>query len=388
MKDIYFDNSATTPPCPAALQRYCEVAAQCYGNPSSLHATGLAAAHILDEARAALRRSLAVRDGQVIFTAGGSESNNLAILGRAHAKARYRGGRLITTAGEHASVALPLAHLREEGYEVVEIGTRRGVLDLDELQEALTPKTVLVSMMLVNNETGAQYDLPAAARLVHALAPEAAFHVDATQAYLKLPLQPQRDGYDMVTVSSHKVEGPKGCGALWVSAPLLRQKGLSPLILGGGQEGGLRAGTENVPAIAAFATAVQEGHAALATRAAHMAHLRLYLLEQLQQDPELAPLRPNLPPVAAPHIVSLTAPCIKSETLLHFLSSEGICVSSGSACSSHGRHSLSPLTAFGLTDREIDCTIRISFSYRNTAEEVDQLCAALKKALRTLVRMH
>lgn len=388
MNEIYLDNSATTRISPAALERYVAVSEEEWGNPSSLHGRGVRAARVLSEARTVIRRALGVPDGAVVFTGSGSEANNLAIFGRAHAKERYRrGGRIVTTEGEHASVAMPLAALAKEGFEVVTVPTRGGVLDADALRAALNEKTVLVTMMAVNNETGAKYDLPAVAALVHRVCSEAVFHVDATQAFLKMPFSARRAGYDMVTVSAHKVEGPKGVGALYVSPAILKNKGLSPLLLGGGQEEGLRSGTENLPGIAAFAAAVQEGHGALSERADAMAARQEYLLTRLAAREGLSGVTVNLPPVRAPHIVSLTMPDIKSETMLHFLSAAGICVSSGSACSSHGRHTASPLTAFGLSDRAVDCTIRVSLSYHTTEEELDAFLDTLARGVGTLSRI-
>lgn len=387
MNEIYFDNSATTKMCPAALETLLRVNEECWGNASSLHGVGLRAAHALEEGRRAVMAALGAREGQLIFTAGGSEANNLAVLGRAFAKERYRrGARIITTAGEHASVSRPLERLRAEGYEIVEIGTRGGVLDLAALEAALTKNTVLVTMLAVNNETGARYDLPAALRLVRALAPEAIFHADATQAFMKVPFS-AKDGYDLITVSAHKIGGPKGVGALWVSPAVIKNKGLSPLILGGGQEGGLRSGTENVAGCAAFGAACAYAKEHFEEHTERLLTLQSTLLSRLANEPALSEVKANLPPVRAPHIVSLTVPRIKSETMLHFLSGAGIYVSSGSACSSHGRHGSPPLLAFGLEEKEADCTIRVSFSYRNTEEEIDTFLAALTRGVKNLSRM-
>jgi cysteine desulfurase len=257
---------------------------------------------------------------------------------------------------------------------------------MDALEAALTKNTVLVTMLLVNNETGAHYDLKTAARLTHALAPEAVFHADATQAFMKLPLSP-KDGYDLITVSSHKIEGPKGVGALWVSPAVIKNKGLSAQILGGGQENGLRSGTENVAGCAAFGAACDYAKENMAAHTAQLLALQSALLERLAANEALREVKVNLPPVRAPHIVSLTMPRIKSETMLHFLSGLGIYVSSGSACSSHGRHGSPPLLAFGLEEKEVDCTIRVSFSHRNTVEEIDQFLAALARGVKNLSRI-
>ena len=388
MKQIYFDNSATTPLCREAREAFLAVCDGTWGDPSSLHAFGHAAARVLEDSRRAVARALGARDGQVVFTGSGSEANNLAILGRAYAKERYRrGARIITTAGEHASVAVPLSRLKNEGYEIVEIPTVGGALDMGALEGALTKNTVLLTLMTVNNETGARYDIAAAARLMRRLAPDAILHTDATQAFMKVPLSPAKEGADLITVSAHKIGGPKGCGALWVSPAVIKNKGLAAQVLGGGQEGGLRSGTENVAGIAAFAAACEAAAPHIATRAAHMRSLRGRIIAALQTNPTYGEVKPNLPRESAPHILNITLPRIKSETMLHFLSAEGISVSSGSACSSHGRHASPPLVAFGLSEQEADCSIRISFSHENTEEEVDLFLAALEKGLASLARI-
>ncbi len=388
MKEIYLDNSATTPLCAAARDKFLAVCEESWGNASSLHGFGLRAAHALNAARHSLMRALSARDGQIVFTGSGSEANNLAIFGRAYAKERYRkGSRIITTAGEHASVTAPLARLKAEGYDVVEIPTRGGVLDMEALEAALTKNTILVTVMAVNNETGAQYDIPAVTRLVKRLYPEAVVHTDATQAFMKTPISP-KDGVDMITVSAHKIEGPKGCGALWISPAIIKNKGLAAQILGGGQEGGMRSGTENVAACAAFGAACDFASENFAAHTAHMRALQAKLIDRLSNDPALAEVKINLAPKSAPHILNLTLPRIKSETMLHYLSGEGIYVSSGSACSSHGRHASPPLVAFGLSEKEADCSIRVSLSHRNTEEEIERFLAVLAGGLASLVRVH
>lgn len=389
MKPVYFDNSATTRISESALEKYIEVSRTVFGNPSSLHALGFAAEREITAAREAILRTLGSPQGTLVFTASGSEANNLALFGRLHAKERYRrGAKILTTAGEHASVSEVLRALGSEGVKVVEIPTAGGTLDTEVLEREMTPDVVLVTMMLVNNETGALYDLAAVSRLMKSKSPEAVLHIDATQGYLKVPASPKALGADMMTLSSHKIEGPKGVGALYVSSDLLKKRGLSPWILGGGQEGGLRSGTENVPGIAAFAVAALDGAGEFSVRAEKTEALRTYLLRRLSDEPALAGIRPVLPADHAPHILNLTLPKIKSETMLHYLSSEGICVSSGSACSSNGGgHLSSALIAFGRTAAEADTSIRVSFSYRNTEEEVDLLIAALTRGVAKLSRI-
>ena len=389
MKEIYFDNSATTRPSPEVLDFYLKIADEEYGNPSSRHKRGQTAAACLTEARKKLLAALGAKDGRIIFTAGGTEANNLALFGRAYAKERFaRGSRIITTAGEHSSVALPLDALGKAGFEIVRIPTRGGSLDMDALFAALTPKTVLVSMMAVNNETGAVYPTSQVASAMRRLCPDGVLHVDATQAFMKIPMSPKTLGADMVTVSSHKIEGPKGVGALWVSDAIIKNRGLAAMTLGGGQEDGLRSGTENLPGACAFAEAARLAAASFDTRVARITALRAHLLSSLAAHPTLsARVTPNLPEKAAPHIVSLTVNGFKSETVLNDLSGRGIYVSSGSACASHARNLSAALLAFGKSEAETDATIRLSFSHHNTTEEADAFLAALAEITETRAKV-
>ncbi len=387
-KEIYLDNSATTPICQEALETYVRVSRENYGNPSSRHRRGQMAENALREAASTLLSAMDAKGGTLLFTSGGTESNNLALLGRAHAKERYRrGGRILTTAGEHSSVENTLRALEREGFTVVRIPTRDGLLDMDALVREATRDTVLVSMMTVNNETGAAYPLAAVSALLRRACPEAILHADATQSFMKLPLSPTRLGADLITVSSHKIEGPKGVGALWVSDAVIKNRGLSPIVYGGGQGGGLRSGTENLPGICAFAEAARVGKAQLAARCARLSALRAYLLDQISASPLLSSgITPNLPQGEyAPHILSLTLGGFKSEVVLNDLSGRGIYVSSGSACSSHEKSLSTALLAFGKSEAEADATIRVSLSYRNTEEELDKLTEALSEILTSRV---
>lgn len=386
-REIYLDHSATTEVCPAALDAYIAASREHWGNPSSRHGMGKDAEDIRAAACATLLESLSAPGGSVVFTSGGTEANNLAIFGRALAKPRFSGKKILTTAGEHASVTAPLAALRAAGFRVTELSTRGGVLDPDEVAREMTPDVILATVMAVNNETGAAYDTAMVSRLMKQNSPDAVLHVDATQAYLKCPLTVRGSGADLITVSSHKIEGPKGVGALWISPEVIRARGITARELGGGQEAGLRSGTENIPGIAAFAAAIRYESADFPALSAHLSALRVSLLRGLSERAGLREVRANLPPVAAPHIVSLTLPRIKSETALHFLSSRGIYVSSGSACSSHESHTSPAMVAFGLTEREADTTIRVSFGRENTDADVTAFLDALEEGVRTLIRV-
>ena len=385
---IYLDNSATTKISAEALKKYVEVSENDFGNPSSLHGMGVNAEKELDITRAEIRNSVKDKDATVIFTSSGSEANNLAITGRAFSKERYkRGAKIITTDSEHASVSSPIEKLQQMGFKIARIPTKMGVVDLDALEREMTPDVILVTVMMVNNETGALYDIRSISEIMKASSPDAYLHVDATQSYLKVPFTAKSLGADMITVSSHKIEGPKGVGALIVSQRVVKERGLAPIIYGGGQEGGLRSGTENVPGIAAFGEAIRVGAPLTVERAAKMEELRSYLIEKLNTDDVLSAISITNPASHAPHIVNLTLPSIKSETMLHYLSSMGIYVSSGSACSSNSRNVSSALTAYGRSVAEADSSIRISFSHRNCFADVDALVDALRSGLQKLARI-
>ncbi len=386
---IYLDNSATTKIREEALAEYIRVSRDCYANPSSLHTLGYEAERELDKARGIILSTLGDKSGEVVFTSSGSEANNLAIIGRALAKERYLTSRakIITAEGEHASVGEPFARLEAMGFRVVRVPTRGGAVDLEVLKGELDASVVLVSIMMVNNETGALYDTAAIKGLMKAASPDAYLHIDATQSYMKLPFTRAASGADMITLSSHKIEGPKGVGALVLDKRIIKEKGLSALILGGGQEGGLRSGTENVPGICAFAKAAGLAYAELPENYKHLSGLRDYLIGRLACE-ELSAISPTLPNKHAPHILNITLPKIKSETMLHYLSSLGIYVSSGSACSSNSHGAVSSaITAYGRSAEEADSSIRISLSRHNTSADIDALIEGLIGGIKRLARI-
>ncbi len=378
---IYFDNSATTAPSAAAKAAALE-AIEHFGNPSSLHILGHEAEKRLNFARNAVMSALGAKGGKLIFTASGSEANNLALIGSANAKARRTATRILTTDCEHPSVENPLLQLEKQGFEIVRIPTKSGVLDINALNSALDKPIFLASFMLVNNETGSIFDVANAFAKIKAKYPDAICHTDAVQGFLKVKCTPVGTKADLITVSAHKIHALKGAGALWVSDAMIKAKKIVPVIYGGGQEDGYRSGTENTVGIAAFGAAAEEGARGFADDIAHMRALRDHAIERLAETE----VKFNLPQNAAPHILSITLPNIKSETMLHFLSSKGICVSSGSACSSHSAKTSSSLVAFGLTPKEADCTVRVSLCRYNTADEVEALTDALAEGIKTLVR--
>jgi cysteine desulfurase len=274
--------------------------------------------------------------------------------------------------------------LAREGFEIVKIPTARGVLDLDALRASLDKKIFLASFMLVNNETGARYDIESAFSMIKQKYPEAITHCDAVQGFMKVAFSPSSLHADLISVSGHKLHAPKGVGGLYISADMLKKKKISPYIFGGGQEKGLRSGTENTIGIAAFGASVEDIKKRRAQNAAHLEELYVYATEKLSA----LDLKINRPDGArVSHIINITLPNIKSETMLHFLSADGIFVSSGSACSSHSKNPSGALIAFGLTPAQADCSLRISFSEYSTKEDVDLLCASLSAALSRLVRI-
>jgi cysteine desulfurase len=386
MNTIYLDNSATTPLSEAAKQAACE-AMDNYGNPSSLHSEGLRAEAILKNARKQVLGALGVRNPapeQLIFTACGTESNNTAILGVAYAKARREANRIVTTDSEHPSVENALKKLEQDGFDIVRISTRGGVLDTEAAMAALGEKTLMVTMMLVNNETGARYDIETVFREAKRRNPNTVTHTDAVQGFLKCRFTPQSLCADLISISGHKIHAPKGVGALYIDPALLKARRIVPYLIGGGQEGGMRSGTENTIGIAAFGAAAADGAAHLDAHLAQMEALRSYAIDSLTS----AGFALNLPQGAcAPHVISLRLPDIKSETMLHFLSAQGICISAGSACSSHGKHASPTMAAFGLSAAEADSSLRVSLSHYNTREDIDALTDALTRGTATLVRM-
>ncbi|MBQ3866726.1 MAG: cysteine desulfurase [Clostridia bacterium] len=369
---IYFDNAASAPLCEeakAALIRETEA----FANPSSLHRLGYEAELRLKEARAAVARSLGAQPEEIFFTSGGTEADNWAILAAAR-KMKKAGNHILTTDSEHPAVAEPLKKLEEEGFAVTRLSTRGGALDPAEAAAAVSEKTVLVACMHTNNETGARYDLAAVIRLAKAKNPRCLAFSDGVQGYLKSDFVPAALGLDLMSVSAHKIGGPKGVGALWIR----RGVSLPPLILGGGQERNLRSGTENLPGIVAFGAAAAARSASLKEDLARMGAVRETVLAGLSG---VAGIRFNLPRDPSCHVLSLQVDGWRSEALLHALSEKDVFVSSGSACSSHkGRGPV--LTNFGLTKDEADRTLRLSFAPGNTAAEAEAFCRAVKELVR------
>lgn len=374
IQEIYLDNSATTRVCKAAADKALYMMTECYGNPSSLHSKGFAAEKEMTAARAVIAEKLSAQPGEVYFTSGGTESDNIAILGAAYAKKRA-GNRIVTTAIEHPAVLNTMAQLGKEGFEVVYVQPEAdGNIPAEKFAAVIDAKTILVSVMAVNNETGAVLPLKEIAGIIKRKKAPALFHTDAVQAFCKLPVSPKKLGLDLISVSGHKVHAPKGVGALYVKSGVR----ILPHSFGGGQEKNLRPGTEGVPQICAFGAAVK---AMPAEREAEKAvrEVRDHLLMRLSELPEVTL---NSPENAMPYIVNLSAGRVRAETMLHFLAEKGIYVSSGSACGKAKPSHV--LTAMGLSQQCIDTSLRVSLCAENTKEEIDAFADALKEGLATL----
>ncbi len=379
MKTVYLDNSATTELSKPVKDKMLYVMNNIYGNPSSLHAKGLEAEKVLSAARENILASLGVRDFSkktLIFTGSGTEADNLILTGVCTAKSRPVKKRIVVSDSEHPAILETAARLEKSGVEVVRLSTVGGEIDLDEVKNAVNADTVLISVMLVNNETGAVYNVREIFELAKRINPYIVTHTDAVQGYLKIPFAFTKSGADAVTLSSHKIHGPKGVGALVVDNSLIRTKRLVPIIYGGGQEGGFRSGTENVIGIAGM------GEAALsAMNYEYVSGIKNKITELLDGFVKF-----NLPQNSAPHILSITLPKIKSETMLHFLSQKNIYVSSGSACSSKSGHVSKTLLAYGLDASAADSTIRVSLDDSITEEDAELFAQALKEGIERFSR--
>ena len=372
--DIYLDNAATTRVCPEAADMAYRVMTEQYGNPSSTHARGREAKKLLDAARRELALCLGCQPKELAFTSCGSEADNWALLSGAWA-ASARGGHVISSMAEHDAVRKSLDELERRGYEVTRLPPDpSGAVPVQAVLDALRPDTVLVSLMLVNNETGAVNDIHGLARALKKAAPKVLLHCDAVQGFLKVPFTVKSLGADMVTISGHKIHAPKGIGALYIRSGLH----LRPLILGGSQEDGRRAGTEAIPAICAFGEAARLGRALMAESTERMAGLRQRAASRLlAENPGLVVIGGG-----APHILCVSLPGYRSEVLMSVLESRGISVSKSSACKKGGRSHV--LEAMGLPAPVIDGALRLGLSRYTTAEELDAFCLCLREARETL----
>lgn len=374
---IYLDNSATTKPCPEAVEAVTKALTEHWGNPSALYNFGIDTARLLRQARHNVAAAMGAEPDRVFFTSGGTEADNWAVFGTVKRMGK-RGKHIITTAMEHHAILNCMSDLESRGFEITYLKPdRMGRVSVDDLRAALRKDTILVSIMMVNNEVGSVMPIAQMAKLTHKLCPDAIFHTDAVQGFLKVPFAAKNLGADLISVSSHKIHGPKGAGALYISP---RLKSFPPLLLGGGQEGGYRSGTEGTPAIMGFAAACS---AVNATFREDNQRERELISEFSEKFAALEGVTVN-GSHEAPHILSLAIPGIPVQNTINILQDHGICVSAGSACAKGHRSHV--LTAMGLPPETIDAAFRISLCRDTTREELEQLCTALRDEVLPRVR--
>ena len=369
---IYLDNSATTKPCPEAVEAMTRALTEHWANPSALYSFGIDTGRMLRDARSAVAKALGAETDRVFFTSGGTEADNWAIYGTVKRMGK-RGKHIITTAIEHHAILHCMKDLEAQGFEVTYLQPDRlGNISLADLRDALRKDTILVSIMMVNNEAGSVMPIDKMAKLTHRICPDAIFHTDAVQGFLKIPFAAKTLGADLISISSHKVHGPKGAGALYIS-PRLRS--FPPLLLGGGQESGLRSGTEGTPAIFGFAAACAVGNATfkedISREKAHIADLveRISTMEGIVINGSHE----------SPHILSLSIPGVPTQNSINILQDAGICVSAGSACAKGHRSHV--LEAMKLSPEVMDGSFRVSLCRNTTQDELDALISGLQQIL-------
>lgn len=379
--EVYLDNSATTRCFDEVADYVAKIMTLDYGNPSSMHHKGVEAERYLRYAKETLSRILKVSEKEILFTSGGTESDNLALIGAATAASRT-GNHLITTKIEHPAILQTMQYLENQGFEVTYLGVdANGHIDLEELQDAIRPDTILVSIMHTNNEIGALMPIKEAGELIKRCNPRTLFHVDAVQGFGKAVIHPKKMNIDMLSVSAHKIHGPKGVGFLYINE---RTK-IVPIIFGGGQQKGMRSGTENVPGIAGMAMAADKMYENLSEDVERMRELKKEFIKGISDLPEVY-INGLTGDDAAPHILSVSFAGVRSEVLLHALEDKGIYVSAGSACASNKPQTSATLLAIGVRKELLDSTIRFSFSVFTTKEEIRYTVEVLHELLPMLRR--
>lgn len=374
--EAYLDNSATTRCSERSKNLMIRILTEDYGNPSSLHNKGKDAEDYIREAKSRIAKTLKIEEKELVFTSGGTESNNMALIGAALANKRM-GSHIITTGIEHASVHAPLEYLKELGFDITYLGVDSdGIISLEELEHAVREDTILVSIMMVNNEIGAVEPIEEAARIIKAKNPDTLFHVDAIQAYGKYRIYPKKMGIDLLSVSGHKIHAPKGTGFLYIRDKVK----VKPIIYGGGQQKGMRSGTENVPGVAGLGEAAAEIYENFEEKIDRMYALKERFIEGITRI-EGVTVNGKTGRESAPHIVSVSIADVRSEVMLHSLEEYGIYVSAGSACSSNKPAPSRTLQGIGLPKKQLESTIRISFSADTTEEEVDYAVEKMKEII-------
>ena len=379
--EAYLDNSATTRCYEEVKDIVVKTMMEDFGNPSSMHMKGVEGEHYIKEAAGKIAKTLKVDEKEIYFTSGGTESNNWALIGTAMANQRA-GKHIIISSIEHPAVSAPAEYLESQGFSITRLGVdKEGKISLEALEQALTPETILVSIMYVNNEIGSVQPIADIGELIKKKNPKTYFHVDAIQAYGKYRILPKKMNVDMLSVSGHKIHGPKGTGFLYVNAKVK----ILPYIHGGGQQKGMRSGTDNVPGVAGLSVAAEKVYKNLDANVAHMRELRNYFVDQLQAIDNVV-VHGMRGEEGAPQIVSAAFVGVRSEVLLHTLEDYKIYISAGSACSTHKRSGSPTLTAIGLPKNQMESTIRFSFCEDTTKEELDYTLETLRKVLPMLRR--
>ena len=377
----YLDNSATTVCEPGVVEKVVHMMSIAYGNPSAMHNKGVEAENYIKEAKEMIAKTMKVQEKELLFTSGGTESNNLAIMGCAAANHRM-GKHLITTKIEHPSVGNVMKHMEEEGYELTYLPVdENGIVKLDKLKEALRPDTMLVSVMHVNNEVGAVQPIEEIAKIVKANNKATLFHVDAIQGYGKYRIFPKKMGIDLLSVSGHKIHGPKGVGFLYCDSKVK----IKPILFGGGQQRDLRSGTENVPGIVGIAEAAKEIYTDFEAKIDRLYDVKAYFVEKISQL-EGTKINGLVGKESAPHVVSVSFPGVRSEVLLHSLEEREVYASAGSACASNKLAISATLKAMNVPKEHLDSTLRFSFSVHTTKEEIDYCIEVLEGLLPMLRR--
>ena len=374
--EVYLDNSATTRCFDSVAELVCKVMTSDYGNPSSMHNKGVESEKYIRHAREIIAKNLKVNEKEILFTSGGTEADNLALIGTAYAN--YRAGRhLVTTAIEHPAILQTMQYLEKQGFEVTYLPVdTNGRIRLEDLRRALRPDTILVSVMHTNNEIGSLQPIAQAGELIKRYNPAIVFHVDAVQGYGKFRIYPKRMYIDLLSVSGHKIHGPKGIGFLYMND---RVK-MKPILFGGGQQNGFRSGTENVPAIAGLGIAVEEMMSHMEEDVDRMYELKEYFASEVVRN-EGVYVNGLTGRDSAPHVISVSFGGVRSEVMLHALEDKGIYVSAGSACSSHKRESSATLRAIGVPKDLLDSTLRFSMSVFTTREEIDYTLKTISELL-------
>ncbi len=375
---VYLDNAASTRVSKPVIELMNKAMAEDYANPSAKHLKGMEAEKYLKEAAAKIAKTMKVSEKEIVFTSGGTESNNMALIGAAMARQRY-GKHIISTTIEHSAVHQVLVHLADLGFEysILKVD-EKGQISLEELKSLLRADTILVSVMYVNNEIGAVQDIKAIADIVHGYNKDIYMHTDAIQAYGKFKIFPKKEGIDLLSVSAHKLHGPKGSGFLYID----ERVNIKPIIYGGGQQRGLRSGTLNIPGIAGLGEAAKEAYEDFDKEVEYICGLRDYLIDEIKKlNDEGIKLNSEKGVKFAPHVLSISISGVRAEVLLHAMEERGIYIASGSACSSNHPGLSGTLKGIGLKEEFLSSTVRVSFSKYNNKEELDFFLANLKELI-------